>query len=151
MFANRPKAKLIHRRTGLMLSLALIGFVGCAQDTDPTIRPDGGAAFPQPSSVASSPPPSPPVLTAASSPDQAAAALLDAWRAGDRPAAGRVAPAPAVEALFARPPAVTQGRECDQGTSQSRDCVYRLGSSLLRVTVVANPTGGWTVSEVEVS
>lgn len=118
-----------------------------------------GPASTPPVTATAQPLPSPPVptpltpsvtLTAAPSPEQASAALLAAWRAGDRAGASRLAPAPAVDALFARPPAATQARGCDQGGTQIRYCVFRLGDNLVRVGV-ASSNGGWVVDQVQIN
>jgi hypothetical protein len=105
------------------------------------------AAAPSPSP---SPSPSPVVqLVPARSPEEAANALLQAWRAGDRSAAARVAESSAVDALFAHPPGSTQGRGCDEATAE-RNCVYRLGNGLVRLGL-AQSGSGWIVNQVDIS
>lgn len=129
----------------LLITLGL-GACGQSSDQTPTAPAESfaGDTVPPPTTITT------PSLTAEPSPEQAAEGLLAAWRAGDRVAAGRVAPPASVDVLFSRAPGTTQGRQCSQGGSPIRDCVYRLGNELLRVKV-AQSGEGWVVDSVELS
>lgn len=119
-----------------------------------------GCATPEPSAVTLPPststvPPTtsttePPLaLVPAASFEKAGAELLQAWRAGDRAAAEKIAQPQAVEVLFGNKPGPTQSRGCALA-QQAHDCAYRYGDRLLRLTVVQYG-GGWIVDQAEVA
>lgn len=108
-----------------------------------TANPQATAA----TSPAPGPSPDPAVRTPKASPEEAAAALLAAWRAGDRDAAGQVASPGAVATLFALDPGPTQGRGCAEAQAL-RECAFRYGDSLLRLNG-AETDGGWIIEQVE--
>lgn len=92
-----------------------------------------------------------PTTTAANpSPEAQARTLFEAWTAGDRAAAGRVARPEAVAALFARPWQAADGwafAECS-GAAGSVICAWRRPAGQQLLLKVQTPTGG-TVSEVQ--
>jgi hypothetical protein len=87
-------------------------------------------------------------LVPAASFEQAGAQLLQAWRAGDRAAAEKVAQPHAVEVLFGNKPGPTQSRGCALAEGD-HDCAYRYGERLLRLRVVKYGSG-WIVDQAEV-
>lgn len=82
--------------------------------------------------------------------EDAVGVLLDAWRAGDRPAALTVATATAVDALFAIAPETGQARGCNApGANANISCVFRLDAGELQVRAVLTADGaGYVVDFV---
>jgi hypothetical protein len=84
------------------------------------------------------------------SPREAATHLLDAWRAGDRGAAGRFAEPGAVAALFVVPTGPVTDRGCDTGEFDTSSCQYKVSGGGLQLDMERRPIG-WVVSAAEFS
>jgi hypothetical protein len=83
-----------------------------------------------------------PPLTPLPTGEEAVDALLERWRAGDRPGALQVASATAVDALFAIAPETGQARGCNAGGANINvSCVFRLGAGELQVRAAPTADG----------
>lgn len=84
-------------------------------------------------------------------PTAAAQALVAAWTAGDRPAAGRCAMPGAVTTLFTRP---GQGsgwtfQACDGPDPGVPICTFTYSGGTARLTLMGTEAAGWKVSQVD--
>jgi hypothetical protein len=89
---------------------------------------------------------------ATTTPEATARALFEAWTKGDRAAAGKVAQAAAVTALFARPWQASDGwtfAECN-GAAGSLICTWQRPAGQQLLFRVQNLTGGLPVTVAEV-
>jgi len=84
-------------------------------------------------------------------PGSAAGALIDAWKAGDEAGAATVAPADAVQALFAvGMPSSVEARGCSDAKYDPAQCVFRtdVGEVQIRTTMQGD---GWVVDQARVT
>ena len=119
----------------------------------------GGGGKSTPSATTNPPSPSPSTATQTTttttqvsqipqaSPDAAAVAVLNAWRAGDRAAAARVATPTAIATLFAQPPQGFSSRGCQDPLAGRSACSFGIGGGLVDVNTVTL-AGGWLVDGV---
>lgn len=81
-----------------------------------------------------------------STPTEAAQHLYEAWQAGDQAMAATGASHDAVAHLFAH--TWTADTYFFGGCSSSVECDYNYADGVIRMTIGAAPTGGYTVTDV---
>ena len=84
-------------------------------------------------------------------PASAAGALIDAWKAGDQAGAATLAPAEAVQVLFAAgTPTSVEARGCSDAKYDPAQCVFRtdIGEVQIRTTMQGD---GWVVDQARVT
>ena len=124
--------------------LAACGGGGTSATTATTAGPTTIAAAARPTTSTAS---SAVSLIPQTSPDVAAVALLNAWRAGDRVAAARVATPDAVASLFAQPPQSFSARGCQDPIGGRSACSFGVGGGVVDLNTVTI-AGGWVTDSV---
>ena len=84
-------------------------------------------------------------------PAAAAGALIDAWKAGDEAGAATLAPAEAVQVLFAAgTPGSVEARGCSDAKYDPAQCVFRtdVGEVQIRTTMQGD---GWVVDQARLT